>query len=436
MSFWPVVHRQFFCRITYVIALGCCPISVCAQEQAPGLPSEAIKPPVAIPLVIAPQGSTLINSVRLALESHPNVRVAQAKLEAARFGLSAAEWGRYPSLAAEMSRSQDGDAIRRLQLQQPLWAGGRIDADIGSNSTKVTAATAAIREAELGLAEQIVQTAVELRKARVQLARANESLSGYQKLLDAIERRAEGGLGLQSDVILARSRIAQAKASSAQFEANERRINTRWMALTGISSTDLKVPETTAADAASVEELLSDAKAFSPALARLQAEVETAGFDAEATQASAWPQLSVRAVRSWQSGVVNLIDTQYLAVLEYQPGSGLGVIDRARATYAQRDATQAQIAKTERDIEEQIRSAIADRQGFSARVTALDAASTANAEIIDSFIRQYNIGKRTWLDVLNAQREWTESVQLAEETRYNALASAYRLAVLSGRFFK
>ena len=385
---------------------------------------------------LSPSFHAFRDTIRVAMERHPQVRAAQSRVEAAQHGLSASKWGRYPSLSAEMSRNDNGDTLRRVQVQQPLWAGGRIDADIDLSNSRVGVASESLKETEFALAEQMVLAAVELAKARVQLARARESLDAYQKLSSAIERRADGGLGLQSDVTLARSRIEQARALAAQFEASERRANLRWMALTGQPSTSLAVPEQTPADTGTLHELQDEAKAFSPTIARLKAEAEAAGFDADVTRAVIWPQLSLRAVRSWQTGIVNQNETQYLGVLEYQPGAGIGVVDRARAAYSQRDAALAQIDKAVRDLEEQVGAAHADRAGFSARVQALQSASAANAEVIDSFVRQYNIGKRTWLDVLNAQREWTESTQSAEDTKYSALAASYRLAVLSGRFFR
>jgi outer membrane protein, adhesin transport system len=215
-----------------------------------------------------------------------------------RFSLSAAEWARFPTLSADMSRSNDDQTVRRLQAQQPLWAGGRIGAGISSNEAKVVAATAAVREAELSLAEQVVTAAVDLQKTRVQLTRARESLAAYQRLLDAIERRSEGGLGLQSDVTLARSRIEQARANAAQLEANERRAHSGWMALVGVPAEDMQVAEKTAADDAPLSVLVDEAKAFSPTLTRLRAEAEAAEFDGTVARAAAWPQLSVRAVRS------------------------------------------------------------------------------------------------------------------------------------------
>jgi outer membrane protein, adhesin transport system len=383
--------------------------------------------------------SPLLEIVRRTLGTHPQMRASRARLDAASFNLSAAEWARYPTLSADMSRSDDDRKVHRVQAQQPLWAGGRISADISSNEAKVVAATAAVRETELSLAEQVVTAAVILQKARVQLARGRDALVAYERLLDAIERRSEGGLGLQSDVTLARSRIEQARANVAQFEANERRAYSNLFALTGVPLGEVEVPERTPADDAPLSILIDEAKLFSPALARLRAESEAAEHDATAAGAAMWPQLSLRAIRTWEKAKdqdTTFKDSQILGVIEYQPGAGLGTLDRTRAAYAQKDAAFAQIDRVMREIEEQVSVAFADRVGFAARVDALSVATSANAEVIESFIRQYNIGKRTWLDVLNAQREWTDGVQLLEETRYSALLAAYRLAVLSGRFFQ
>lgn len=420
---------RYFRRGTRVLALGVALLTLAG-------PALAEAESAMVPVPAASRAGTLKELVWRALDNHPQVRGAQARMAAARHGLGAAEWGRFPTLAAEMSRNDRGENVRRIQLQQPVWAGGRIDAEISLNTSRVTIAAEGVRETELSLAEQIVLAAVELRKTRAQLARGRDSIATYQRLLDAIERRAEGGLGLQSDVTLARSRVEQARATAAQFEANERRANARWLALTGFPVPDLLVPDVTPADPASLDELVAEAKTYSPVLSRLRAEAEAAGYDAEVANAVIWPQVSLRAVRSWQSGVADSSENQFMGVIEYQPGAGMGSVDRARAAGSQRDAALAQIDKAARDLEEQIGTAFADRAGFAARVKALQSAAGANAEVIDSFIRQYNIGKRTWLDVLNAQREWTDSILQAEETRFNALTAAYRLSVLSGRFFR
>ena len=416
----------------FVLCLGVFASTLTSGQTLPSATAEASSP-------LLPASVSVFRKMALAaIEAHPATRAAQARLDSARFGVSEAEWARYPSLSTELSRNDAGDQFHRLQLQQPLWAGGRIEATIASSGAKAVGATAAVRETRMAVAEQIAQTAVELRKSQVQIGHAEESLTGYQKLLDAIERRADGGLGLQSDVTLARSRIALANANLAQLQANERRLVARWISLTGAppGTFDIASEDNTALATLRVDDLVAEALAFSPALARQRAEVEVIGFDRDATLAAAWPQLSLRAIRTFERGANVSNETQYLAVLEYQPGAGLGVLDRSQAVGAQQAALTADIAKLERDIEEQVRAAHADLRGLSERVSALNEAGTANAEIIQSFLRQYNIGKRSWLDVLNAQREWTDSIQQSIETRYNALAAAYRLEVITGRFFR
>ena len=386
----------------------------------------------AAPLHAQETDTVLRSMLQQTLQTHPQIRAARAKLDGSRFGLSAAQWGRYPSFSATASRNDAGDSVRQLAAQQPLWAGGRIDADIAANESKVSGATASVQEAEFQLSEQVLLAAVELQRYRVLQQRAEESLAAYEKLLAAIHRRSEGGLGLQSDAILARSRVEQAKALSAQYAATARRAYTRWMSLTGLEPAALQVSESPNGALAPLKELIEAAKAYSPALVRLRAEAVTAGYEADVTQAAQWPQLSLRA--TYTTAVTD--SKQVMAVLEYQPGAGLGVLDRARAAYSARDAALAQIDKVTRDVEEQVSGAHADLQGFAARAQALAAAAEANAEVIDSFIRQYNIGKRTWLDVMNAQREWAESRIQSEETRFNAIAAAYKLAIYSGRYFQ
>lgn len=381
------------------------------------------------------KAAPLRDLLRRALETHPRIRAARARLDGSRFGLSAAKWARYPSLSATMSRNDNHENVRQLQLQQPLWAGGRITSDISANEARVRAAIESVREAEFQLSDEVLGAAVDLSRYRTLLARARESLASYEALFDAITRRSEGGVGLYSDVILAQSRIEQMRAVVAQYEATARRSFTRWMALTGVDPGELIVPDEPLKKDWSVQALVAEAKAFSPVIARLRAEAQASTHEADVTRAERWPQLSLRAIHTKQSDVELEDDTVVLGVLEYQPGAGLATIDRARAAYSQRDAALAQIDLVEREVEEKVLAAHADLKGFVGRAAALAAAAAATGEVIDSFIRQYNIGKRSWLDVLNAQREWSDTRLLAEETRFNALAAEYRLALYSGRYF-
>ncbi|WP_369412294.1 TolC family protein [Geotalea toluenoxydans] len=48
-------------------------------------------------------------------------------------------------------------------------------------------------------------------------------------------------------------------------------------------------------------------------------------------------------------------------------------------------------------------------------------------------MRQYDAGRKTWVDVLNAQRELSDARLALEQTRSSFQENSLRLAVLLGR---
>jgi adhesin transport system outer membrane protein len=54
----------------------------------------------------------------------------------------------------------------------------------------------------------------------------------------------------------------------------------------------------------------------------------------------------------------------------------------------------------------------------------------ATTSVVESYLRQYAVGKKSWLDVLNAQRESTQARNTLVEYEILYLTSLYRLKVL------
>ena len=50
--------------------------------------------------------------------------------------------------------------------------------------------------------------------------------------------------------------------------------------------------------------------------------------------------------------------------------------------------------------------------------------------MVDSYLRQYAVGKKSWLDVLNAQREATQARNTLVDFEVLYLTSLYRLNIL------
>lgn len=55
------------------------------------------------------------------------------------------------------------------------------------------------------------------------------------------------------------------------------------------------------------------------------------------------------------------------------------------------------------------------------------------AEVFKSYARQYAIGRKSWMDVLNAVREATLAEFTLEDTRAQVIASGLRLRAQTGK---
>jgi len=55
-----------------------------------------------------------------------------------------------------------------------------------------------------------------------------------------------------------------------------------------------------------------------------------------------------------------------------------------------------------------------------------------NAAIVDSFLRQYRVGRKNWLDVLNAQREAVQARYSLADVDAQALSGGLRVRLVAG----
>lgn len=68
---------------------------------------------------------------------------------------------------------------------------------------------------------------------------------------------------------------------------------------------------------------------------------------------------------------------------------------------------------TEREVRNTVQKLWSAYHTYVRQADVLADLVTASKSVVDSYLRQYIVGRKSWLDVMNAQREWT-SARLAE----------------------
>lgn len=374
---------------------------------------------------------TLGRLVRQALTDNPSIQSRMGDVRAAGFDLEGAQWGRYPSLTGEVQARDGAQAV--LQLQQPLWTGGRVDNQISLATENRDAAVAAVREAEQQVLLQVGVGFFEILRLDARIGIAVENVTEHRRLLEMIQRRVRAEVSPIADETLAASRMQQALSERLQFE---RALEAARVTLEQASGASLRaglaapgrLPDPPTDETQAIESALD----HSGERERLKVLIRATRAQAELARSNTKPTIFA-AVRQ-QIGPLQFGQDRTLAFLgmEFRPGPGLSVLSAVEAA-ASRVATAEQAVFThERQLVQQVRSAWAEWLAQRQQIEPVRKIARASDEVVSSYLRQYQVGRKTWLDVLNAQRESTQARYALADLEWGIQAVRMRLVLLSG----
>lgn len=366
-----------------------------------------------------------------AIAKHPDIRSSRGNAVAADFELQGAQWGRYPSLSTEL-QTQRGGPQAVLRLEQPLWTGGRITGQIELASAGLAEAEAAVTEAEQLVLTQTASAYFEILRLESRLAVAKDSVREHGRLVEVIQRRVSAQVSPATDETQATARLNQAINEQIQ---TERQLDATRIALEQVVGRPVGAIATpTRVGIGSWKEatLLEAALSFSPERRRLQAQVAVADAQVELAQSRLKPSV----VLGYQARLGHLQFGEergraYVA-LQMQTGAGFSSLSGVDAAIARRQAALDSIEALERTLSQQVRSVWAERQSVQQQIEPVRALLGGADEIVASYLRQFQVGRKNWLDVLNALREKTQAQYSLADLESPLMFTEVRLRLLAG----
>ena len=366
-----------------------------------------------------------------ALDSHPAIMGKRAGQTAARADKKGTEWLRYPTPSIEVATQGGGKDSSLLRLDQPLWSGGRITAAIDAAGSRLDAADAALTEAELDLTLRVIAAYTEALRQKARQQYAQEGVDEHEKLLGMIRRRVEHEVSSLTDRSLAESRLYQAVNELSQVTQAYNNALAQLAQLSGKPVADISEQGISAQGApASLEAALSQALGYSPTLRRLIYEEEAANADIDSKRSAYMPQLSLRLEKSVAQGQTQ--NNSAMLVLQAQPGAGLSAVSGVDAAIARREAARMAREAAERSTSERITLDWNEWEAARLRQENAVRSRAMSTDVFESYTREYVIGRESWVDVLNAVREATQSQFLLEDAHAQAIAASLRLRAQAG----
>ena len=323
-------------------------------------------------------------------------------------------------------------------LTQMLFDGFGAANEVDRQEARVQSAAHRVHETAELVGLDIVEAYLEVLRQRDLLMIARDNVQEHVSMLNEIVATVEAGRSTEADIAQAEARLAAARANEANVKEALRVAESRYITEIGEKPDVLIMPALPVnALSADVDEAVSVAMTTSPTLGIFEADMNVAWEEYEATEAGFWPELDLQLQgrQNDDLGGQEGNDKSASAQLVMNWNIYRGGIDTAlRREHVYRHA-QAKESKVDaaRTLENDVRQTWAAMVSAGERAAEFTAQAAANEKVVAAYKDQFELDRRTLLDVLDSQNELFVSRSNAVNAEYLEMLAVYRVLALQGR---
>lgn len=385
-----------------------------------------------MPGIALSQPLTLQQAVALSASNHPLIESRKSERLASDSELTSAKNQFLPTFGLSALRGDSGASQRTATVSQSLWTGGRLTGQLDLARANLRSAEIGINEAEEIITTETVSRFLDLYRAQQNARVATKNIQEHQRLMDIIKRRVAANTSPDVDAMLAMARLQYAESEALQFDNAARSAKSALEQLIGDTFGDIAEPSFEVSITDDVSTLLLRTLDHSPRLEKLQSDTNALKARAQVAKSDIYPQLSLAYEKRFGDILLGQEQEQIYLAFDYKPGAGLSARANAAAANARIRAQQDTLRYTEREIIVQIETLWSQFQAAQRQLSPSQVLAEATTEVVESYLRQYVVGRKSWLDVLNAQRESTQAKYTLINNKVLYLQSYYQLKILSG----
>lgn len=370
------------------------------------------------------------DAMKIAVTTHPAVMAKKNELAAAGFAVDTSKWQRFPAFSVQTSAGQKGFGIATtLLVDQPIWAWGRISAQIDAALAKEIAAEAGVLDSQQTILARVATAYCQTILFKEKMSAAEASIIEYQRLFELMKRRTESEVSPNSELIMSRARLESARSERLQFEASYQNAKADLEQLIGEKVESISYPRMDLMVREPLEISVTKALDFSPQIKQAQAQILASASDIEGKRAALYPQLSARYQQAYGGNYPN---SSIFLALTYQPGNGLSAFSGIRQAEATKSAAEAAMEASRKDIADKLRTDF--NQVVSSFNTSEVYAEYAQStqSVYESYLRQFTTGRKTWMEVMNSRRDATQAKYSLIDSQWSGTLANYKIKIAIG----
>ncbi len=378
--------------------------------------------------------------------SYPSLMASRTDARANEQDLEATQRQRWPTFSSSVE-SLTGNArsfpSRSVQVEQTVWDAGRVSARISEAQAAVDQGyvKTILQRQELFL--QVVAGWQNLLAAKSRAQVAGQTINRLREFQAQMQRRVDAEASPRIDLELANARLLQTEVELETAQSSLQVALTRLEQLSGEQNLAIFLPDLppmpSLLETQGLAQKMSQidwhrVAAEHPSVMRSQFEAKQAKSRLKVKQSEGWPQIYVRAFQplgtvptSSETGMTTFIG------LRYTPGAGLSNIIEAQALETRISSSELMVLTAHRDIQQTLLSDQEEWSNTRKRIAALEKSVQGSDLVLASYQRQFQAGRKTWQDLLNAVRELAQNQYALVDAQAAMMGAMYRLQVRMGQ---
>ncbi len=370
--------------------------------------------------------------IRAAVQTSPALTQSDTELDIARANRDAAKGEFLPQISlglnarSERIASDLADVSPYLRVSQLVYDGGAAAGNLTAARARILESRGSQLQTASATALAAIETYVLLLNRREVFEITRDNVTVHEDIEQQVAERVAKGAGSTADLMTARSRAADARTRFADAKARTDRAEARYREIFGAAPGRLPLPVAAPDLQRSDTQIIMD----SPQVRQAEAAVLAAVAEQAAARARRNPEIRVAAFANQdRSRDANFgLD---LAV-NYQidsTGQRRAAIAASDAQVAQSQAAREQLI---RDIERELSFIRSDQQAGAERLREARIAARANADSVTAARAQFSIGRRSMIEILDAQRDYVNAQERLILAEHNSFLTNYAALSLTG----
>ncbi|MBR1212622.1 TolC family outer membrane protein [Bradyrhizobium sp. JYMT SZCCT0180] len=367
----------------------------------------------------------------------PQVRV-EARYGPEKFDQSAAVVsGSALPIPAQGSGSWRNGTQGSVVVRQTLFDGFASIHDIWRQSARVNAAAFRVRERTELIALDAAEAYVDVVRYMRLVDLGQQNVANHEKIFSNVNSRFSGGRAGEGDLEQARERVENARAALAELRRSLEEARAKYRKVVGLEPYNLRFPGALAGLPGTRDEALAIAVRFNPTIKAAQADVDAAKHAFRVTDGAFVPNLSLEGRATHNDNTYPYLgvthdDYSGKVVMSWDIfRGGQDVWRRSEMAERHTEATMRH-ARLQRDALESIDKAWAARTITATRVAALTRQLQADRKTIAAFEKEYELGQRSLIDLLNAQNQYFNAAVSLTSARGVIVFADYQMLAAMG----